>query len=229
MDCRTVDRAIQDMLDGPTTSDALTAHVQTCSACAARLEGFMRLQAALRTIRPPAAPERLADRVLAEFQAEPVLRIERRPDPAPIPWRRLAAAALVLAGSLIGLRSAWRSGPARDPEVVNRPEGSPPLSESLAMATSATIQLAQATSEPAARLGRLLLATGVGGDSSDESRLEPPVDERFLRSFSGRVATEIEPITGSARRAFGFLLPSQRPKPADLPPTGPVRPFPQGA
>jgi len=120
------------------------------------------------------------------------------------------AATLLLAVFLANRRpdgaGEAKSKPAPAPDVAS---ASPrPLTDALAEATSATWDLAQHASAPAARIGRQVFdSTSVNLPSAPFSR---PVGVRpvsgVLQSVEERVNAGVRPLSGSARRAFGFLL-----------------------
>jgi hypothetical protein len=114
------------------------------------------------------------------------------------------------------------------------PETSPALDRALAEATSATWDLARSASEPAARIGRDVLEGGrPAGDRPDRR----PVDSgeglaglslsfpslhplksdataasAVFQEVGDRVSAGVEPISDTARHAFGFLLGPPRPR-----------------
>ena len=207
MDCRTFEQALQDELDGLPISPIVAEHAASCPSCEALAARYRGLAGAIRAGSPPSPPAGLADRVLAAYERGPSApRIAGRVDWRGSRWARWMAAAVVLAAGL----GVWRlSTPRALLEIRPRNElvriEAHGLSKSLARATSATIRLAEETSAPAARLGRLLLASASVPESG---AAETSRGDGFLRSVPGRVASGVEPLSGAARRAFGFLLPS---------------------
>lgn len=223
MTCREFEQAWQVRLDAgdPPVDGALEAHAAACAACRVRGERYRGLALVLNARVPaPSPPPDLVDRVLARYESERRRLSFRWPSAgvATIP-RLSAAAAVVLAAAAL-----WATTrPA--PEVAPRPAPAAlasaprPLSASLSAATSATLELAVATSAPAARLGRLALESAAqpaaGRDEGATSPSEPA--EPLIRTVGNRVASGVRPLTGTARRAFGFLLspaPADRPGPA---------------
>lgn len=202
---------------------ALEEHAATCPSCAASAARYRTLAAALRAWGlPPTAPDGLADRVLAAWQAE---SRRSRSRVLPAAWRWAAAAAVLLA-TFIGVRTA--TGPRRNaphqaassPSVA--PPEAPPLSEALAEATSATLELARASSAPVARLGRHVLASSAAPPSLQQASwtlpaVPEPAASDVLQSVGEGVNQGMRPLSGSARRAFGFLLGPAAPGPSGPP------------
>ena len=93
--------------------------------------------------------------------------------------------------------------------TVEPPRTERPITESLAEATSATLSLARETSAPAARVGKQVLASATlpKADWPVEmpTRAEPA---EVLQSVGSRVEEGVRPLSGAARSAFSFLLPS---------------------
>ena len=82
------------------------------------------------------------------------------------------------------------------------------LTDALAHATSATRDLARATSELVARIGRevINLAVSAGPDRSVPPSLAENPAPDVLQDLGHRVDEGIKPLSGTARHAFGFLL-----------------------
>ncbi len=211
MNCDRLEQLWQNWLDAPSgPSPALDAeaeaHRAQCPACRTRSAGFLSLATALGTaVESPSPSAGFADRVLWSLQAERKAEARRRT------WRRwgtLAAAAVLVVSSGLGI---WigRSGPEpQPPEVaVHQPAPEPVrLTDALAEATSATMELALESSAPAARLGREVL------DST--ARVQPPSAEftnpveasEALEGAGRRLTSGVSPLSQQAQRAFGFLL-----------------------
>ncbi len=195
----------------------LREHAAACETCRVRHCRFETLQRALRAwaVRPPAPSPS------SPLLAERVLR-------AVAPRRRRArvvastlAAAVVAAVAIGFLKPPLRP----DAEIKPPPTVAEPATESSLLraavnnATAASWQLARLTTEPAARLGREMI------DASFPTR-EPPVLELALLEPSPTPATDsdsfapelfsrmggyltagVQPVSTSAREAFGFLRP----------------------
>lgn len=224
MTCRDFELLWQERLDRPgwralEIVRAQDEHATVCPACHAQ---GLRYQILLGTLAARVDANRapspgFADRVLAEFAAEP----SRRWVPAfrPAVLARLAVAASVLLGLiwLIQHRFGPRTpdAPASGVELaaVEMPER--PLTEALADVTSATLVLARQTSEPAARLGFSALNAS---QETEEDHADAPHEptSALLHRLGESVGEGIRPLGGSARRAFGFLL-----GPASAPETPP--------
>jgi anti-sigma factor RsiW len=202
--CDNFERLWHDRLDArgaasPAAERALDDHAAACPHCAAVAARMRTLAAALQGWGPPpSAPAGFASRVLAAYEAER-RRVVRFPARS---WRWVAAAAVLAAGTAA---LTWVVRPR-----ASREDGG------LAEATLATIDLARATSAPAARLGRQVLtsvAPGEGPALMLPTALEPPAD--VLQSVGEGVNQGVRPLSGSARHAFGFLLgPAVKPRPA---------------
>jgi hypothetical protein len=217
MNCHDFERLWNELLDSPqgrepAVVEALQAHAEACPACQALGVAYGRLRQAIATLgSPPAPPAGLSERLLAAHRAQRngaapgVFRLQRAG------WLTVAAAVLVagllaLRGGLVGRRSPARSG---QPRALNL---------ALVEATSATLALARNTSMSAARLG---------GEVLDAATVPPlplpdPVvpSAEALQHLGDRIVSGVQPLSGSARHAFGFLLESAlgtREKPAATP------------
>lgn len=216
MTCEDFERGWQERFDSRSEPDLvrdqrLDEHAAGCTSCAESALRYRALAAALKSWGPPPrVPEGFAARVLAAHQADQ-RRVVRFPYPHTGRWA--AAAAVLLVAAL-----SFRYWTAPAPEVVTEPPrfDPRPLSSALADVTLATLDLARETSAPAARLGRHVLATVVEGEGPSltlPGPLEAPGE--VLQTVGQGVNQGVRPISGSARRAFGFLLgPSPRPRPA---------------
>ena len=126
----------------------------------------------------------------------------------------MAAAAALLAASALGLR-AWVSwvkapgpGPAPAPAHVRAIDPGD-LTEALADATSATWDLAREASAPAARVGRQVLDDAAAIPGTPSALAMPvavaPAPEVW-QTVGDRLSAGVRPLSGTARRAFSFLL-----------------------
>ena len=196
MDCPEIQAACQALLDDPSgPSAALAAHAAACEACRPAIEGFLSLARAVSTtvILPRPSPG-FADRVLAAHASQ------RRQIPT---YSRLGG--LAIAASLLGA-VLWRGAtPTPKPVPAARP-----LSESLAEATSATLDLARSASGTAARVGLRVWEEAAVVEAPRVPAVEGDAGA-ILRAVGDRLDGNVRPIGGSARAAFGFLLgPSRR-------------------
>lgn len=208
--CREVEEAIQGAWDrgAPTPLEgALEAHCRSCPTCEAWLARGRGWGAVLAGLRPVQVPTDWSEKVLAAWAAE-----QARPRPR-FHWQHgLAwAAAVLVAASLVlwGFRARRDAVPA-PPALAERAE----LTRSIREATSATLDLARAASEPAARVGIKFLAAatrpiapGTSGTDSPPRTARPGVSEQVGRG--------IEPISSPVQKAFQFLLPPMPEDPAD--------------
>ncbi|HEU5119119.1 MAG TPA: hypothetical protein VFT74_21190 [Isosphaeraceae bacterium] len=211
MNCDSLEQLWQNWLDQPSgPSPALDAeaeaHRAQCPACRRRSAGFLSLATALGSAREAPRPSAdFADRVLRRFHAERKADIRRRT------WRRwgtLAAAAALAISSGVGI---WisRSGTVSHPSqvVVDRPAQEPVrLTEALAAATSATIELALESSAPAARLGREVLGSTARVQPPSAEFTNPVEASEALEDAGRRLTSGVSPLSQQAQRAFGFLL-----------------------
>ncbi len=216
MNCRDFDRLWNDRLDArgePSEAEgiALESHAAECPACRALDVRYRTLRHALVAWGPPpVAPEGFADRLLGRLDFAEA-RPSSRATVLRAWWIPLALAASLLLAVFLANRRPERGGraepgPSPAPDVAS---ASPrPLTDSLAEATSAGWDLARHASAPAARIGRQVFDSAtVSLPSATFSR---PVRVRpvsgVLQSVEERVNAGVRPLSGSARRAFGFLL-----------------------
>ena len=202
------------------------------------------LPCAYRTLRhalvawgpPPSVPEGFADRFLARLDVAEA-RPASRASVLRAWWIPLALAASLLIAVFLANRrpdlgGGAEPGPSPMPDVASAPPR--PLTDSLAEATSAGWDLARHASAPAARIGRQVFdSASVRLPSATFSR---PVQVRpvsgVLQSVEERVNAGVRPLSGSARRAFGFLLgtpPDGDRRKARTPRGGPKRLQPSGS
>lgn len=214
MNCRDFERLWNDRLDAraahPAVDAPLDAHASACPACRALAAGFQAVALAAQTLSatpPPDVAPDFADRVLAAFAEgpSPVLRFG--------PLRRLlplATAAAVVAAAFVGWKVAnVETAPGRPAAVAGVKAIDPDdLSAALADATSATLGLAMEASAPAARAFGAAERLSVGPDSLSLPASVLPASAAALWQGVGlRVNEGVRPISGSARSAFGFLIP----------------------
>jgi hypothetical protein len=207
------------------------AHAQECERCRTAQERFDSLRPALRAWTAGESPASqpspgLVDRIIAAH------RLDARAHRAR-PWKLAAgAAAAIAAGALIFafLPARPTAVPANVNPMVKSHDSSPSeprfLSDALADATEATWDLARATSEPAARLGRQVLEGGRDANEAETRasapivastgrRLIPPLNLQisslapargdWLQDVGNGLSSSVEPLSSTAARAFGFL------------------------
>jgi hypothetical protein len=225
--CNKFEAQCQAWLDARDTAalDAerpLELHAETCDDCRPIFLKYKRLRRAIEAGSVPAAvPEGLADRVLHQFESTPTPAWGAWRSGVSVAWK-WAVAAAVLLGLGIGVRTVMgpREVGRRPIQVVKQapvePPTARPLSMALADATAATLDLARETSAPAARIGKDVIANASfpqSGDLALPVNVTPAVD--VLQSVGDGVNRGVRPLSGTARRAFGFLIgPALGPKPA---------------
>jgi hypothetical protein len=115
----------------------------------------------------------------------------------------LAAAAVALAMLVPGMTRRDRN---HDVVVTPAPRQRN-LSAALAQATSATLDLAREASAPAARLGQDVYIAGLPREIGWPVAIEPSAaSSEMIQSVSRTVKSGVGPLSGSARRAFSFLI-----------------------
>src|SRR4051812_23800264 len=219
MKCRDFERLINEQLDAreaacPDVERALESHGSACPACRAVALRYQTLRQAIAAWgTPSAAPAGFAERFLEDWQrAGFEVGEEARPRtlrlwPATLP---IAAAASLLLAVLLGVRSGWPVRPVRPAAAPPHAAAIDPdtLSAALAEATSATWDLARATSAPAARVGLEVLDAPEVAETTAAPVLpeEGGAASGVLRDMGERVNDGVRPLSGTARSAFGFLL-----------------------
>jgi hypothetical protein len=215
--CADFEAAWQTCFDESVWSEAaeraVSDHIPRCARCRALDQGYRRLWSALqegpRAVSiPPECTERLVAACDDEVMARQALRPRRAASSRGLtrawPWAAVAAVGLISLGSWL----LYEVGAGRGERSPLPPAGPPvrSLADSLLDATSATWSLARTTSLPAARAGRHLLV------SAPQIQPQAPLAEvarqprRVIRAISTGVMTGVQPISDSARRAFGFLV-----------------------
>ena len=180
-------------------SEILDLHSSECESCRILASGLRDLS---RSMPSPLVPPGLTDRVLNQWAAD---QASRR-----IPWSSiwqvagsLAAAALVLLAFRLGTLDRGSDFPV----VPRRSVFARPWTSALADATSATLALARETSAPAARVGQDVLTASRVADLGWPFGFESPAPPtEMIESVSKSVNSRMKPISGSARRAFSFLI-----------------------
>ncbi|HSB36147.1 MAG TPA: hypothetical protein VLH41_04685, partial [Thermoanaerobaculia bacterium] len=124
MNCASFDRMAADLADGrleaTSLRDEALAHAAGCGRCAGRLDGERALSADLRALalatEASEAPERIGDDLLEAFRRGPTGPVPAPADRGPERhWLWGAAAAVLLAGTLVAVRESRRGAPAQPP------------------------------------------------------------------------------------------------------------------
>ena len=221
MTCQQCEERLHELLDGATlliTDSALDAHLVHCAGCRGLFAAARQLQGRLRSLPTPIPPTDLGQRILAG-----VLSDARR-------RRRLRVSVMVgvgLAASLLlGLFGTWTwLHGSHPPEIVaasqRDPEPPPPvpspnepsLQENVADATSAVASLSRHTADDALGGAQLLVPPLTLPTPADATPpLDPPA--QVLADTGHGASVSLQPVTNSAKRAFGLFV-------RDLPPLNP--------
>lgn len=211
MNCEGLEALWQAWLDdpdgpSPAFDPESDAHRAECESCRRRSAGYQRLSAALATPRVAEWPSpQFVDRTLTAYHAE--LRSQAKRS-AWKRWGTLAAAAALVVSSGLGTWIVRFGGSHRPSSETRAPVAPEPvrLSEALAEATSATIELALESSAPAARLGREVLDSTVRVQPPSADLTSPVGAPDALDEAGRRLTSGVSPLSDQAQRAFGFLL-----------------------
>jgi len=209
MDCQDFEswcrRRFDERRSFASTADApdVAAHVASCATCRAAIARYGRLEAAIGLWSGTAVPtaglsDRIVAAVLHDRRSVSILTIRRR--------ALFATAALLLVALGLGIRHSLISSRSDAVAVVATPNP-PPLPDALAAATTATLDLARKTTEPASRVGGRVIAQAKL-PTSPQLSLSMPVRpaSRIISVLGDDVNRGVKPLSGSARNAFGFLL-----------------------
>jgi hypothetical protein len=208
--------------DGGADADALEQHLRECPDCAALHRTARRLADALRLTAPPRPPVDLARRIARQVVALHGV-VEKGADSrarSHTRARRLVAALALAACVLLALGGfrffSARQAPAPAPDPRNDSAGAPgpkntapaapSLRESVAEAGSAVARLTTRAADEALDQTRVLVPR-VPAPSLDVVALDPALEPpaRGLREAREGVSAGLEPVTSSARRAFGMF------------------------
>ncbi len=189
----------------------LNEHAAGCDACRPIALRYQTLLHVLSNLGPAPTPSLdFVDRCLAAVEQDQGIPPSRA---RVFTFRRLvplAAAAALLLGTFATVRLVTSSRKA-DPILVDngleKPAGDTSFSEALALAGNATWDLARESSGSAARIGREVLeSASIPPDGSISLSVSAPSASDVLEGVSHRVNEGVEPLSNSARHAFGFLL-----------------------
>lgn len=210
MECRDFERLWNERIDAREAEmdGALEAHAASCAPCRALTARYQTLLHVLRAAGPPpAAPAEFADRFLRSLDRSRPLPLRNKR-----PWQAVLPVAVAAALLMVVLFNRRTEPPLAQRTKLPAPRGVKPidpqsLSDALALARSATLDLARETSAPAARIGREVL----GAASLPEAATLPlpesvPPSADVLQSVGDRVSAGVRPLSGTARHAFGFLF-----------------------
>lgn len=215
--CADYHRLWNERLDGLSARSgaadrALMDHEAVCPRCRgigpgyrALWEGLAAWPAATRT----AVPDGFADRALVARATASSAMAAGWGGRNGIGWRPALAAALVALAATVYFvvgREPGAAPPAAPVAAQPSVSPGPPLAEAFSDATTATLELAEAASGPAARLGRDLLAGATIPRTSVRLFPEGPATLALPRSMSDEVDFGVAPLSGPARHAFQFLL-----------------------
>jgi hypothetical protein len=244
MNCDDCRQRLQARLDGESVDgDDFDAHLLSCPACRALDGAARRLQVGLLAAAAPAPPAGLSARVVAGVLADRKWRSRRRLVFAAAGLAVAASLVLAVliassrSGSGDGLFASLTrpvrdfldpppskavvpidpsgSMQVQDDPVPSQPVSPPSLNENVAEATSAVASLARRTADQTVSDGQMFVPSVPMEMPADEV-LGPPLDPpaQSLREAGHGVATGLEPVTNSARRALDLFL-------RDIPPVAP--------
>lgn len=204
--CRRFDEAWQERFDArddrfdlPGDQPAWSGHLAACATCRELDRRYRVLARALAACSPAPATPDLADRVLAEW---------RRPG---VPRRALIAAGGLAAAASLLLALALPRGadPRPDPHPAPpRLVRARPVAEAVVDASTASIELARAASEPAGRLGQELFSRLQPEAPPAPPTIAPVEPAAVVQAVGRRLDLNVRPIARSAARAFDFLVPT---------------------
>jgi hypothetical protein len=232
MNCGDFKRLINEQLDVRAAASAdveraWESHGSACPECRAEARRYQILRRAIGAWgTPPAPPADFSDRFLLAWEQSGAMAAAA-PGRGRRSWRYwpvampLAAAAALLLMFLPGVRQRESARPRSAPLARAGAIDPDALSDALAEVTSATWDLARATSAPAARVGLDVLDAGEFSESGASLSLAMPPEDRPASEDSwderARFIEGIRPLSGTARHAFGFLLGPDPPKPEASP------------
>jgi hypothetical protein len=205
MTCEQYRDLLNRHLDGENVGDSLTDHARHCPDCAALYRGAQRLAQALPQLKPPAPVPYLTNHILLGLCDDQRRRL----------GLRLRAIATVLAAAMllvVALPSFWPAGKKEptptQPTVVQTTQPSEEtnvtLRDTVNDAGQAVGQLTARTASDTVGSFWEILTPPPLRDWDHPPQIEPPT--RPLQETGQSAVAAIEPVTNSARRAFGMLL-----------------------
>jgi predicted anti-sigma-YlaC factor YlaD len=203
MTCERCEHWLQEVLDGVEPDGALLEHIAGCPACRDVYESALTLTHALRHLPRPLPAPGLAPRIVSAVLADRQQRRRRR-----LVWARTGALAAGLLLAFLINYMVQRTDPGLQPAtglLAIRPEPKTSLRQTVADAGSAVVdsarrQVGQAVENTLALLPSI--------DDLPPMEVESPLDATRLplQEAGQAVSTGLEPVTGSARRAFTLFL-----------------------
>jgi hypothetical protein len=205
MTCEQYRDLLNHHLDGENVGESLTDHARQCPECAALYRSAQRLAQALPHLQPPAPAPYLTNHILLDLRDDRRRRLAMRLRMV----ATVAAAALLL---VVAVPSFWPGGkkelPPTQPAVVQSTqpasqENNVTLRDTVNDAGQAVGQLtARTASDTVGSYWEIL--TPPLRDWDQPPQIDPPM--RPLQETGQSAVAAIEPVTNSARRAFGVLL-----------------------
>jgi hypothetical protein len=220
MTCQQCEERLHEFLDGSAavSCPSLDAHLASCAGCRSLFAAARQMQVRLRSLPTPIPPADLSGRIVAGVLSD--ARRRRRLRVSALVGVALAASLLLaFLGSWSLLHGSRQQGivavSQRDPEppppapVPNEPS----LQENVSDATSAVASLSRRTADDALG-GAQLLVPPLTLPTPDD--LTPPLDPpaQALIDTGHGASVSLQPVTNSAKRAFGLFV-------RDLPPLNP--------
>jgi hypothetical protein len=214
MTCEQYRDLLNRHLDGEPVDVTLTDHARQCPDCAALYRAVQRLAQALPHLKSPAPAAYLTNNILLDLRDDRQRRLALR-------LRIIASAVAAAALLVIGITSFW-PGSKKDTAPIVRntqpatQETTVTLRDTVDQARQAVGQLTARTANETVGSFWEVLTPPPLNDWDKQLQIEPPT--RPLRETGQSAVVAIEPVTNSARRAFGMLL-------RDMPPMDqPVKP-----
>jgi hypothetical protein len=204
--CDHCDDWLQDLLDGNEPGDAVLEHLSACPECRELHDSAVALRQGLALLPPPAeAPDDLSDRVVTAVLFDRKRRQKAR--------RLIARVAALAAGVLLAVLLTEAQPRPRDDRVTvsppspKREERMPSLRQSVARAGSVVGEVASRKLDEALESTRGLWPV-VDSSSLPAMDIKMPLEStaRPLQTATQGVSAGLEPVAGSARRAFALFV-----------------------